>query len=225
MGHVMVVLSAPQVVKRGTETADVLSLAWPKGAEEIWIVRTMESTRNSQGLHHADMLLHLESSGRLALLAELSADGSDISMIDGEAVQIWQCPGELRQAFRLDLMASVLQEMNCHQADWSLATAARAMLLSGSHFRSTDRRRMLQEVQECWFEQPICTSIVIIFWQRFLCHLANVGDAGSARSKRDAVDLIRQWMPLKADRVLPGQLLRTMRESGWRPLMTRSRSK
>jgi len=126
-------------------------------------------------------------------------------------VEIWRSPAGLRECFQLDIMELVLSDMRRHEACWSFATAARAMLLSARHFRSTDREDLLEEIQDCWLSKPICTSVVIIFWQRYLCRLAEAAN-------RSESELILHWMPLKADRVLPGELINVMIESGWKPV-------
>lgn len=62
---------------------------------------------------------------------------------------------------------------------------------------------------------PICTSVVIMFWQRWLCKLASVLAAQQETAEETSSDLILQWFPLKADRSLPGPLLDTMLRCGW----------
>merc|ERR1711967_129789 len=91
------------------------------------------------------------------------------------------------------------------EASWSLTTAARAVFKSAKLSR---RRDLLGKVQGYWDSAPICTSVVISFWQRYLCRFAK------ATGQRET-DLILKWMPLKADRVLPGELIETMRKCGW----------
>lgn len=68
--------------------------------------------------------------------------------------------------------------------------------------------KVLDDMLDAWAQQPICTSVVIIFWQMYLWRLATAhGD--------NPADIILKFMPLRADRVLPGQLLKTMREHGF----------
>jgi len=58
--------------------------------------------------------------------------------------------------------------------------------------------------------------VVIIFWQRYLCKLVNDERNGSVIES----DLILKWMPLMADRVLPGEMLSKFREVGWTSMIS-----
>lgn len=129
-------------------------------------------------------------------------------MAGAELLEIWRCPSELRRGFRADIMAGVLGDMVDCQADWSYTTAARAVFNSAdiAHRARTDELR--DEVELSWEAAPICTSIVISFWQRYLQGLAFATGASD-------LDLILRWMPLKADRGLPGELLEVLQQSGW----------
>jgi len=95
-----------------------------------------------------------------------------------------------------------------------LATAARALLKTAAVSRSKSlrngmsRAQLLRELQDCWDEAPICTSVVVVFWQQYLCMHARA-------TGQQELDLILKWMPLKADRGLPGDLVNAMRRSGW----------
>ncbi|CAK0865334.1 unnamed protein product [Prorocentrum cordatum] len=71
-----------------------------------------------------------------------------------------------------------------------------------------------QAVRASWTREPICTSIIIVFWQRYLCELA-AATQGECAPSLSGLDLILQWMPLKADRGLPGDLLGVLRSRGW----------
>merc|ERR1712146_658240 len=67
---------------------------------------------------------------------------------------------------------------------------------------------LMDKVHGYWESAPICTSIVTAFWQRYLCKFAHATGQCEA-------NLILKWMPLKADRVLPGELVDTMQKCGW----------
>lgn len=102
------------------------------------------------------------------------------------------------------------------RANWSWTTAARAVLRADDHLNEcNDKGQLLQEIQDCWAMDPICTSVVIHFWQRCLCKLATIMGNPRHGTKSKPVDLILHWLPLKADRSLPGILLDTMRRCGW----------
>lgn len=212
MGHVMLVTEPPEKIELDTDEAHHLQLVWPAGASRIWKVRTVESTRANKGLHEALLLLHVASdSSRLVIIGEL---GDGTVEISGETAEVWQSPEPLRARLDERLMEEVLGEMREVGTSWSWATAARAVFRAPSSFSGgADKLKVLQEIQECWTTDPICTSVVIAFWQRVLCRAAG-GDADDFDSGA-AADLVLMYFPLKADRSLPGALLTTMSRCGW----------
>merc|ERR1712032_1320955 len=164
------------------------------------------------GLHQCDVLLRLEPTTCCPhLVAELTDEPYEMIIFDSnEPVEIWQSPPALRADFRPTILATVLESMSIGLADWSRLTAARAVFRQASLRRSdssTDSE-LLDEVSDCWDVAPICTSVVVVFWQRYLCEYARA--TGTSE-----MDLIMKIMPLKADRALPGDLLTTFRTCGW----------
>jgi len=220
LGHVMLVAEPPRQVIHDSDEGRWLEPVWPKGhrpqgpaAEEVWRLSTVESTRSHNGLHEADVLLHVDRRTRkLILIGEII--GSHVE-ICGEVAELWQTPEELQSLLNSRLLREVLGEMRAQSASWSWATAARAVLRSADTFGDHgDKRQLLREITECWASDPICTSVVIGFWQRCLCRLAAAGvPVGGQRP--DPADLVLRWMPIKADRSLPGTLLETMKRCGW----------
>lgn len=206
MGHVLVVLGAPRRIDWGSEESKEINAAWPGGVEMVWKVPTIESSRDTKGLHRAEMILRVDKKSRKLLLIGDWVAGkhvNELGVMDDEVVELWQSPGEIRSQIFLELMSEVLSEMTGVKS-WSLATAGMAMIQSaalGDQFS-------MAEVKACWESAPICTSVVIAFWQRYLVKLAQ-------RTDQSQQDLISTWMPLKADRGLPGELLVIMRECGW----------
>lgn len=215
MGHVVVVLSDAQLLPPSLpEGADMRRMLKIRSTCNLWKVRTLESTRSKSGLHVADLLLRSDDETDLLLLVgEISVDGSELSAIDSETVEVWQCPLELRRNFRVDLMGHVVADMKHQEADWSLSTAARALLTGPSDLRRSRRGRSLQDIQDCWDIDPICTSVVVVFWQRYLHRFAQ--EANRLGKNQDPAKLILKWMPLKSDGVLPGALTQVMHECGW----------
>jgi len=222
MGHMMVVLSSAQLLSaREIEDCRMLRKSFRRGHKcDIWKVRTLESTRGKSGLHVADLFLRSDDKTcQLLLVGELSLECHEFSMLDPEAVDVWQSPPVLRKNIRFDLIEMVVADMKVHEADWSMATAAKALLTQASDLRRSRNGKEMQEMKEGWCMDPICTSVVVIFWQRYLFKLAQDAtlqqDAGLL--KVNAAKLILQWMPLKADGVLPGVLTKVMRDCGWIP--------
>jgi len=222
LGHVMLVVKAPELVGSRSEHARYLKSVWPSGGvTEIWKVRAVESSRSRDGLHEAELYLYVDrKSRRLLLLGELGDGEFDIS---NEAIEAWQSPEPLRPWMSDELVAEVLKEMRelGARANWSWTTAARAVLRADDDLSLyIDKAQLLQEIQECWAMDPICTSVVIHFWQRCLCKLAKIVSNAPNGMKKKPLDMILQWLPLKADRTLPGILLETMRKCGWRQWTT-----
>jgi hypothetical protein len=213
-GHVIVIVRQPRRVYWGDQDAEYedmwprLGEIWPHDAEYVWRVGTIESTRRNDGLHDADMLFHVEAStGRLLLLAEINKD--EVLLASREPAELLRKPEELQRGFRTDLMGEVLSDMKASEGNWSYATVALAFLSAGSR-HVADSPGVLKKIQDSWEAEPICTSVVIAFWQRYLHKLA-VALAPQA----DAAALIIDWMPLRADRTLPGVLRASMMEQGW----------
>jgi hypothetical protein len=150
--------------------------------------------------------------GELVLLGDLTAsddepEGEIHEMEGEETVEVWQCPKELRSVFCTKTMTMVLDEMSAHEANWSLTTAVRAVF-SSSWLGNDEPEELLQRAKAAWKVAPICTSVPIIFWQRYLCHMAK----GNRASQSAA---LRKWLPLAADRTLPGDLVSGMTTCGW----------
>lgn len=204
-GHVLLVTSPPRAVRRGTAEATQFQGVWPDNVNTLWLVRTMESTRSSDGFHESEHMLCVDEAGTILDVAE-DCNNQILKWQHPERVDVLQCPSTLRNGFRLDIMHGVLAEMKQCQANWSWSTAVRAVLFSAEV--SDDQAGVMREIEQCWGAAPICSSLVIAFWQRYLCKLADA--TGSS-----AVDKILQWMPLKSDRTLPGEMLRTMEQCDW----------
>jgi hypothetical protein len=215
MGHFMVVLSAPCKIIAGTNESRVLDAVWPIGAKEIWKISVLESARGFSGLSAVDLLMTLDTiSGKFILFGEIGPDGSSLSIIEHENFELWQSPPNLRANLHPDLMREVAADMIASCGSWSITTAARALFRSASNFSSVDKTELLREIKACWGADPICTSVVIIFWQRYLCKLAERCEF-SVDVATHPSDLILKFMPLKADRGLPGEVLRALNECGW----------
>lgn len=220
LGHVQVVIApAERLSPASAEVKELVaegvldSSKLPAG-EALWKIRTIESTRSHIGLHTSDLILRESCQGQFRLLCELSAEQEvslqEIYQLEDAPVELWRSPEAARALLRPDLLAEVLAEMRAAQQCWSFATAARAVL-QGAELRQVDGVRpfqLLKDVKACWQQAPICTSIVVVFWQRYICRYARA-------TRQSEIDLIMRWMPLKADRGLPGELLAVLRKCGW----------
>lgn len=218
-GHAMLVIAMPRGYRRFTPDAEPFE-PWPDyDSSYIWEVRTLECTRSERGLHESRLLMYVQATtGRILLMGEVNKDNEvvEFERREGESpevVEVWQCPLELRVSPRMELMEMVIMEMKQHEANWSWSTAVRAFLLTAGVQKvqnSADRIALFEQIQKCWIAEPICTSVVITFWQRYICKMVQAGVFSAS-----AIDLILRWMPLKADRVLPGELCETLRSCHW----------
>lgn len=208
-GHFLLVVAAPICVDPFSSEAIGLKESNPSlDATRLWKVETLESTRSHAGLHRSQMFVHVEAhTGRFMLVGEL-VSGSELVTIDDEPVQLWQSPTEIRVHIKQDAVNKVLSEMKVCEKSWSLATAARAVLMSADVANEKGGLSLLRDLRNCWLEAPICTSIIVIFWQRLLCRIA-------LDLHQVPLDMILKWMPLKADRGLPGELIKTMNACEW----------
>jgi hypothetical protein len=210
MGHVLLVVSAPRSVTRQAPEAGQFFHIWPRDARMLWIVRTRESCRAVEGFHESEQVLYADARGRIRLIAELAQD--HLAIFDRvEVVELFCCPPELRKLVRLDVVHDVLETMRDFEASWSWGTAIRAYLLSADlgECHASSANEKLKEIRNCWKADPICTSVVIVFWQKYFCRLAQL------HRERHALDWIMEWMPVKSDRALPGELLQAMARCGW----------
>eukprot|EP00746_Dinoflagellata_sp_MGD_P065034 gnl/MRDRNA2_/MRDRNA2_27104_c0_seq1.p1 gnl/MRDRNA2_/MRDRNA2_27104_c0~~gnl/MRDRNA2_/MRDRNA2_27104_c0_seq1.p1 ORF type:complete len:410 (-),score=58.89 gnl/MRDRNA2_/MRDRNA2_27104_c0_seq1:109-1338(-) len=210
MGHAILVLQPPQCVRQSSPEADELLEIWPsEDVCELWKVRTIDSNRAVTGFTEVERILFVDrKTSRLTLCGEISLNG-ELSAAEHEVVEIWQSPFEIRSSLRPDLMVECVKEMYSFEQQWSEFTAMRAVFKSARIFRE-DKSESLTKIQACWTQKPICTSVAVTFWQRYFCKLAEVYGPTV-----DAWDLVLRWMPLKADRVLPGDLTSVLREVGW----------
>mmetsp|Transcript_29893 Transcript_29893/g.58685 ORF Transcript_29893/g.58685 Transcript_29893/m.58685 type:complete len:543 (-) Transcript_29893:214-1842(-) len=224
LSHVMLVTSAPVSVPPSFLVK--LKPLWPGDCmPEIWRVATLECTRSVAGMHSAEMLLAVTPRDRqLRILGELDKTGQ-VTVCFG-MVELWQSPEDVRAALCADLVNSIVAGLSASQACWSATTAIRAAVMSSEPVEKSTAVETLQEIQACWYKPPICTSVVITFWQQYLCLLVarspldcldmeHRSSTSFSANAVEAVGLIYKFMPLLADRTLPGDLVRSMRDCGW----------
>jgi len=215
-GHVMLVVERPECIQSFSEKGRFLAPVWPPRAEKIWLLRVLECTRSRANLHVAELLLHADQeTGALILLGELSDSECHVDTTE-QQVELWQSPDPLRKTFSEVLFTDALQETLADDSKaWSWTTAARCLLRpTRSLGMEEDTDLVVREVMAGWAAEPICTSVVISLWQRYLFKVAeSYGPAEISSAK--AAELVTQWMPLRADSCLPGDVMRVMQKCGW----------
>merc|ERR1719456_2026072 len=70
MGHVMLVTGPLRCVQKQDKQAIRFGNVWPNSVEELWLVRTTESTRDEEGVHETDHILYVDDLGQMCALAE-----------------------------------------------------------------------------------------------------------------------------------------------------------
>jgi hypothetical protein len=207
MGHVLLVVSAPQIILKKSAVGRAFQ-QHSRDSCTLVSVRVVECSRGIEGLSEVATVLSIDETGRVLLRGETHGDTLSVNE-DPEEVHIWHSPPQFRKSnFCLDVMVEVLEDMRSIPQNWSWSTAVRAFFLSGDISGRIDSRVTMKEILDSWEAQPICTSIVVVFWQRYLHKLAS-------RQRTDPLHLILQVMPLRADRVLPGHLVAAMVAHGW----------
>jgi len=215
-GHVMLVIERPKCIQSYSEKGRFLSPIWPRGTEQIWLVRVLECTRSRANLHVAELLLHVDQeTGSLVLLGELLDAECHVDTTE-QQVELWHSPDPLRKTFSEVLFTDALQETLADDGKaWSWTTAARCMLRpTQSLGMEDDTDLVVQEIRAGWAAEPICTSVVISFWQRYLFKLAESHGPSEISSAKKA-ELVMQFLPLRADSCLPGDVMRVMQKCGW----------
>jgi len=103
---------------------------------------------------------------------------------------------------------------------WSLRTGARGFFSRRNTSCGLDpddypdpnsRRELLQEIHKRWESRPICTSVIIMVWQRYFEMIAGRGP----QAEDAAVQNILRWMPLFSDKTLPSALIKELSKCGW----------
>lgn len=206
-GHALLVTGVPEVTLESSELRERLGEHWPRTAESLLKVPVVESCRASAGLHRTALLLH-HHSGRFDLVGEIDAEDELHYYYSQETVDVWQSPAPLRSRFCQRTMRSVLAHMAAREADWSYATAVRAFLRPAALELDADDADVVAQARASWTTAPICTSVPIVFWQRYLCRMA--GSSGASEAT-----FIRRWMPVSADRTLPEELSAALQRCGW----------
>jgi hypothetical protein len=205
MGHVLLILAPPTGVHRDSYEARKFLNLWPLGTKWLYIVQTGESCRKAEGFCEKELLMYIDSWGQIMICGEINQCDNGLEKYETPTpAQFFCCPPELREQCCSEDMEKILRQMRKREANWSWGTAVRAFLFSADV--SDDAN--LESIKACWEAAPICTTVIIGFWQRYMCKLADEID-------EDAMEWITPWMPLMADRTLPGQLMSTMEMCGW----------
>lgn len=129
----------------------------------------------------------------------------------GESIQV-AFHRDVRRV-RLDWKAfhMAIWEVEQQKLQWSLRTAARAVM-QGSHIDkdkytgAVGRTRLAAELRDIWERDPICTTVPIRVWQRYIFSIWDNDDVSAAEE-------VLRVMPCRGDRTLPSELWRILKET------------
>mmetsp|Transcript_36627 Transcript_36627/g.68265 ORF Transcript_36627/g.68265 Transcript_36627/m.68265 type:complete len:436 (-) Transcript_36627:116-1423(-) len=223
-GHVLLALEAPMRISRDSDEGEELRVVWPSAdVNELWLVRALECNRSKPGLNEANILLYVSPTGGLRIAGEVENDYDLDSTLElaicDEHVELWKSPTEVRH-LNAQLFDEVVEEMQQQTASWSWSTATYALVSSVQSARMAtnenltegEKSKLENDILQSWQAAPICTSVVVGFWQRYLWKLAQ------GTTDKEPLDLMLKWMPVRADRVLPGPMLKVMDQCGWKQI-------
>lgn len=207
MGHVLLAVSEARPVRPrsnvGQEFQEFFADDRTGDTPSLYSVSIVECARERPGISQSVLVLHINSEGTIRVVGE--DDGELVRYDEPEELLIWQSPAQFRskEHFNRDVMHQVLRDMRAHQHSWSWSTAIRSFLWSRSAAPTT-----MKEIQTSWRAEPICTSVIVVFWQQYLQRIAQI-------EHEDPLQWILTNIPLKSDRVLPGELLQCLMSHGW----------
>lgn len=214
LGHMLLAVAPPIALWRNSVKAQDLVDIWSNAdnvcrdsnasVSQLWRISCIkESVTTSLGSRkhncefEVDIFLVVEpKTCRMVVVGEMLKSTSALMPLAHQAYDLWQSPLELRRSLRLDLMAQVFddirfcQQPNDQDVSQTLASQQRSMRSS--------------------------VYVIVIFWQRYLRKLAEtVNSNGVADCSEQPIDLILRWMPARADCVVLGELLDSMKRTGW----------
>ena len=181
------------------------------------MVRVLESTQGRRGVHwYTAALAVLPSSPGLWMFGELRDKGKWVTISPPRRFEILQAPARARcqmaspkalETFKTACIDTKNATRATPTSNWSLRTAVVSFFLSPfqARLRKTPRPDALRGH---WAVPPICTSVCIEAWQRFLL--------ASAATDAQGCDSIIDVVPCRADRTLPRTFLQLLKQRGWR---------
>jgi hypothetical protein len=195
---------------------------------DIFSCSTIESTAQAQGedvvwYPSQYYIARDRKNGEAMFVADMPHGSNEFEIADPIPVKLLLHPfrpGHLGPPLDLSMFRQSVEECAVGSKAWSLKTAAKGMtrrrkatyVMNDSKYPDPESRvELLDEIHKRWQGKPICTSVIIMVWQRYLEMAAGGGP--------DAPDLAAQYilrfMPLWSDSTLPSGLLKELSMCNW----------
>jgi hypothetical protein len=174
IGHVQIIVEQPSKVD--PQYVEDMGLSHP--GRDVWSLSTIHSTGLRRGgVCEEKVFVSVKANGELILVGCVEVDALkqplEAKQCDDLQFDIYQAPGPLRACFQRQL-ADRATQLTMTRHEWSLITGARAAL---GVFTSRGRKLQSIPTVEEWKQsleiEPICTTIFIGWWQRYLHLLGN----------------------------------------------------
>jgi len=173
-------------------------------------------------LHHS-----VHDSNRAVRGVRRSGRASSAGIMPGDHLteRFVESDGSVLAIFRSDIrrkkldeeaFENAVSEVEQQKLGWSLRTASRAVMskaVGNSRFCKDEyageagMQRMSAELRAHWAKDPICTTVPIRVWQRYLFEVWDGDDMAAAAE-------VLRVMPCRGDRTLPSELWAALLETG-----------
>jgi hypothetical protein len=180
-----------------------------RGQDSVWYPAMAYFARNRK-------------TGEATMVADIPDGEEQIELISPVKVKLLlhPCrPGHSGPEFDATTFRKAVETCAEMSQKWSLRTAANGVL-NRRKIQSLDiadypdprsRQELLEEIHKRWDNRPICTSVIIMVWQRYFEMIAGSGPQAADM----AVQNILRWMPLLSDKTLPSALIKELSKCGW----------
>jgi hypothetical protein len=220
------------ILSRGTlrKEDDLATFLDIEPGTELWSCKTIEATQGSHDecawWYHATTYFTRDPEGAVHLVADCP-DDEDVLCVAEKPVSFKVLLHPFRSEFGnpeldYDIFHSVIEEGAADSKQYGKMTAVKAWIanhmgpgliaktgvLNPACYQDLkSRQRLLSAVHKSWCEAPICSSVAIKTWQKYL--------EASSDSPDEAAQNIVDCMPCLCHRTLPSVLVKTLSSGGW----------
>jgi hypothetical protein len=195
---------------------------------DIFSCSTIESTAQAQGedvvWYPAQYYIaRNRQTGEALFVADMPHGSDEIELADPMPVKLLLHPfrpGHAGSPLDLTMFREAVEECAVGSKAWSLKTAAKGMtrrrkagfVMDESNYPDPESRaELLDEIHRRWKGKPICTSVIIKVWQRYL----EIAAGGDPDASDLAAQYILRFMSLWSDSTLPSGLLKELSMCNW----------